>query len=262
MKTSFSYLKKIAAMRSRIFLEHRLRFNKNYYDIWKKRAKTVFGLNRVTSTGIERIAKDGPLLLTPNHLNWKDIPFIGAMIRRPVSFVATYRLFDMNACLEMLSEHCDRSFRSPGIRRLIYRINGHIARFLTNRISQMGAIPARLQSGEYSLIDSVKAAFHKEKLVCIFPEGKPGNPARLNRFKPGAPRVLLEFYKETGISIPTYPVGLQGTHHFYMPGRKLGIHIGAPLFIGEHIKKTENQTITDFTEVLRGRVYGLMTRQA
>ena len=245
------------------FGEYELVFDERLYERWQRRFRNFIRLGRIRTTGLSSVPDSGPALLTPNHLSWKDIPFIGSVISRPISFIATYRLFDTRFCLSMLDEHYARFIRNPFFQRLFYKpihaVCASLGRIMVKRVTRLGAIPAKLYSKDYSLIDAVKQAFRDGKLVLMFPEGTPGEPDRLSRFKPGVPKILKEYFEETGECVPAYPVGVQGTHRFYMPGMKLGLHVGAPINIRNYIRDTENQTLNAFNDALRERVFSLIS---
>lgn len=116
------------------------------------------------------------------------------------------------------------------------------------------AYPCKLHSKEFSLINAVKRAFHEGKLVLMFPEGKPGMPGKLDRFKPGVPRILLEYFHDTVEAIPAFPVGVQGTHRFFRPWMKLGLHVGEPIFIQDYICSTERETMSIFNDALERKI--------
>ena len=237
-----------------------LKLDWHLYHRWQQRCVRWTSWTRVQSHGLEKINKRGVALITPNHSSWKDILFIGGMIRRIVHFVATYRLFDENACHAMLEE--DKFFGKlahfPVIREPIYMLNYLLSRFLVSRVPSAGAIPAKLQTGGYSLFDAVKSAFHQEKLVCIFPEGRSSKEIR--RFKLGIAKVLLDYYQETRISVPVYPVGITGTHRIYRPRMRLGFFVGSPIYIKDYLESTDFKTYVSFTNALKEEVVRLVNQ--
>jgi 1-acyl-sn-glycerol-3-phosphate acyltransferase len=246
------------------FGEYELVFDERLYGRWQRRFRNFVRFGRVRTSGLSRVPESGPALLAPNHLSWKDVPFIGGVVSRPISFIATYRLFDTRVCLSMLDEHYSHFIRNRFLQRLFYgpihAVCSSLGRMMVERVTRLGAIPAKLHSKDYSLIDAVKQAFRAGKLVLMFPEGTLGEPGKLNRFKPGVPKILKEYFEETGESVPAYPVGVQGTHRFYRPGMELGLHVGEPIDIRNYIRDTENQTLNAFNEALRERVFSLITK--
>lgn len=244
------------------FGEVRLEFDERLYRRWQRRFLGCVRLGRIRTSGLTRLPLEGPALLAPNHLSWKDVPFIGSVVSRPISFIATYRLFDARICLSMLDEHYGLFLRNPFFRRLFQRpvhaVCAGLSRIMVERVTRLGAIPAKLHSKEYSLIDAVKQAFREGNLVLMFPEGTPGAPGRLNRFKPGIPKILKEYFEETGESVPVFPVAVRGTHRFFRPGMPLGLHVGERLFVRDYLKDTESRTLNAFNESLKERVFSLL----
>ena len=240
------------------FGRHPLKFNPQLYARWKKRFARFVRLTRTKTSGLENILATGPAVLAPNHLSWKDIIFIGTVIQKPVTFVATFRLFDATRCQEMLNQYFGRLAGHPLLQKPIRRLNTVLAKFLVDRVSQSGAMPAKLYSKEYSFEKAVKDALRQNRLVCVFPEGRTGSPRKLNRFKLGISKVLYSYYRETQQRIPVFPVGITGTHRLYHPGMKLGLHVGATMYIEDYIQPTELQTLAKFTDELQKAVYDLI----
>ncbi|MEK6683360.1 MAG: lysophospholipid acyltransferase family protein [Nitrospirota bacterium] len=50
-------------------------------------------LFRLRVIGAEHIPKTGPVLIAPNHVSYLDIPFLGAMVDRPLHFMGKAGLF-------------------------------------------------------------------------------------------------------------------------------------------------------------------------
>ena len=70
------------------------KLNIELYRHWQKRFQRHLKWMKISVSGVEKISKNGPGLLGPNHMSWKDIPLLGGLIQRPVSFAADIRLFD------------------------------------------------------------------------------------------------------------------------------------------------------------------------
>ena len=240
------------------FGNQHLRFNFNLYKRWQKRCIRWASWTRISSSGLDKINKHGPVLITPNHVSWKDIFFIGGMIRRTVHFAATYRLFDEDACHNMLDQ--DQFFGKlanyPVIREPIYMFNHLLSRFLVTRVRGSGAIPARLHTGNYSFFNAIKNAFNQKKLVCIFPEGR--SSKEIKRFKLGISKVLHDYYLENRVSVPVYPVGITGTHQIFRPGMRLGFFVGSPMYIKDYLESTDFKTYISFTDALKEKVIQLV----
>ncbi len=235
-----------------------LAFDERLYTLWRNRFAAFFRYTHIETSGLDRIRSLDAAILAPNHLNWKDIPLIGVLSPKPVSFVATCRLFDIRLCIQMLDEYSRRISRIPHFHELMNRINLKIARFLVSSVRNVGAIPARFQAGEYSMLEILRWTLRQRRLVCIFPEGRTGSLTQLNRFKPGLPRLLYEYRTLYHFSIPVLPVGITGTHHIYRPGMKLRVHIGKPMTIDPYIQPKINRTLASFSSDLQERIIELM----
>ncbi len=239
----------------------RLKFNRQLYDYWKDAGSQLFKFTKIDCTGIEKIAENEPAILTPNHLSWKDIVLTAALMRRPVSFAASFKLFDKHACYKLLEQYFRKYAKYPALKNAFNRFINYLAHFLTDRIKQLGTIPAKLDLHGSSFTEIVIKAFHENKLVCIFPEGGIASPGKLRRFKLGVAKILYDYYLENNQSIPAYPVGISGTHEFLHPGMEVGFHVGSPLYIEEFMQSSERQTLAAFMTELQTAVYNLIRAQ-
>ena len=236
----------------------KLKFNQQLYDYWKNTGGRLLKFTKIDCCGIEKIVEDAPAVLTPNHLNWKDIFLTASMIRRPINFVASFTLFDKHACYKLLDKHFQKYAKYPALKNVVNRFNNFLANFLADRVKNLGTIPAKMDMPGSNFIEILTEAFQENKLVCIFPEGGIASPGRLRRFKLGVAKILYDYYLEYHQSIPAYPIGITGTHKFYYPGMKVGFHVGSPLFIEEFIQSSERQTLSTFIKELQNAVFHLI----
>ena len=58
--------------------------------------------------------------------------------------------------------------------------------------------------------------------------------------------------------LPIIPMGVTGTEKLFLPGRHLFLHLGEPLYIEDHLKGTEKETLSSFTELLEEKVRELL----
>lgn len=239
----------------------RLKFDRQLYHYWKNVGCRLFQFARIDCSGLDKIADHEPAILTPNHLNWKDILLTAVMIRRPISFAASFKLFDKQACYKLLEQYFRAYAHYPALKSALRRFINYLAHFLTDRIRQLGTIPAKLDLHGNNFIEMVARAFQQDKLVCIFPEGGIASPGRLRRFKLGVAKILYDYYLKHHQSIPAYPVGIIGTHQFLHPGMEVGFHVGSPLYIEEFVQSSERQTLAAFINELQAAVYKLIREQ-
>jgi 1-acyl-sn-glycerol-3-phosphate acyltransferase len=97
----------LAGMREQVYKDPR---PEAHFARFHERARTrrpdwVYGVVRVLTTlygtiafrargvGAERVPRDGPLILAPNHFSFMDHFFVGMFLRRPVQFMAKSQLF-------------------------------------------------------------------------------------------------------------------------------------------------------------------------
>jgi len=234
------------------------KLNLELYRHWQKRFQRHLRWMKVKVSGIEKISKNGPGLLAPNHMSWKDIPLLGGVIQRPVSFAADVRLFDEKLCYNFLYQFFSTKIKISSPQNAAHRLSDFISNFIVPRVSQVGSFPAKMDVNNFSLIDAAKMILHGGKLVCVFPEGTLGSPKKMHRFKLGTAKILFDYYNDFKKSIPAYPIGIIGTKQSYRPGMKLGLHVGSPIYIEDYIKSNERETLISFINELRDAVQNLV----
>lgn len=243
------------------FKNQHLKFNSRLYQLWQKRCIRWASWTRVKSSGIDKINKNGPVLITPNHISWKDIFLVAGMIPRTVHFVANTALFEVNACRNMLDNYFGKLVRYPIFQKSVSLCDRFLSKYMVNRVPYCGAIPAKLATKDFSLFDAIKNTFDQQKLICIFPEGGTGRSSELRRFRLGISRILYRYYLENRISVPVYPVGITGTRRYFHPYMQVGFYVGSPLFIHDYLQSDDFQTYLSFTDALRNAVAGLIEQK-
>lgn len=138
---------------------------------------------RVNAKGWERVPREGPVILVPNHWTWADPVILGAIVGRPCRFLGKHSLFS-KPVLGWLLRSTDQ-------------------------------IPVNRATGGNDAAVLAAAAFVRQgKVVGVYPEGTRSDAPGLLPFKSGAVRVALL----TGA--PIVPVG-QLTDRFWPKGKIL-----------------------------------------
>ena len=128
---------------------------------------------RVEWLGTHNIPSDGGVIVASNHQTYIDPFWVGAMVKRPVRFLAW-----------------DAAFNWPIVGRLL---------------RLFGAWPLQLEGSDPGPIRLSLQWIREGGAVVIFPEGGRGNAdGSLKKFKAGAVRMALE----TGV--PILPVTIRG----------------------------------------------------
>ena len=143
-------------------------------------ARLFFGIR---FEGIEHIPREGPLLITPNHVTFADPPLVSIPIRRPIHYMAWDRLFDIR-----------------GLAWLIRRLR---------------AFPVDIESADPRATRAAVRLLDDGHAVMIFPEAARSIDGTLQRFKLGAFRLAC------ARSVPVLPVTILGGHEAWPPGRLL-----------------------------------------
>ncbi len=229
----------------------------NAYEIWKRRTIGVLKTQRISVSGLELLPQNGPGILAPNHLNWKDVFFLGAMVPRQIHFVGVYELFDAKQCykysVDYMKQKAGKWFQVPA-----EFIGRNLANVISRRMHDVGAIPVKRKGLTKDMFESVESGLKEKKLVCLFPEGGTGVVGKLKEFKKGIAKIVYDLLKEGCGHIPVFPTAIRGTHRFFLPNRSLSLEIGQPLHIEDHIQDSYQETLDRFTEHLRESVYNLL----
>jgi 1-acyl-sn-glycerol-3-phosphate acyltransferase len=150
---------------------------------------------RLGRFGRESIPQSGPLLLAANHRSFLDPFVLGAMVRRPVFYVAKRELF-------------------------ANRLQGWL-------LNALGAFPVDRGSSDQEMLKTARAILDRGDCVLIFPEGTRVRPGGLGEPRRGVGRLALE----TGA--PVVPLAVLGTERVRRGWRirphRVTIRAGRPL---------------------------------
>ena len=227
------------------------------YFTWKKRTIGVVKTLRLDIRGLEHIPDTGAAIIAPNHVNWKDIFFLSAVITRQIHFIGTYELFDTHRCYEYCLDYIDQKvgkwFKFPA--EILSR---SMANIISHRVREVGAIPVNRVGYVKRMFESVEKNLKIGKLVCIFPEGGTGFAGKLKKFKKGLAKIVYDLHQEGYHKIPVIPAAIKGTEKFYFPNRKLSLTLGFPLHIDDYMMHSQQETLIQFTEQLWRAVHDLL----
>lgn len=143
-------------------------------------ARLYFGIR---FQGTQYIPREGPFLITPNHVTFADPPLVSLPIRRPVHYMAWDKLFDIR-----------------GLSWLIRRLR---------------AFPVDIESADPKAMRAAVRLLDQGQVVMMFPEAGRSPDGRLQRFKLGAFRLAC------AKGVPVLPVTILGGHESWPPGRIL-----------------------------------------
>jgi 1-acyl-sn-glycerol-3-phosphate acyltransferase len=155
---------------------------------------------RLRITGAERIPREGPVIITPNHKSFWDSFFIAAATRRPVRYMGKSELFE------------------KGAGRLLVAL---------------GAFPVRRGEADDEALETARAVLRQGGVLALFPEGtRVRDPDELGEPRSGAGRLALE------IGVPLLPAAISGTENlFFGPvpkPRRVAVSFGEPIEVEAH----------------------------
>ncbi|MDZ7261770.1 MAG: 1-acyl-sn-glycerol-3-phosphate acyltransferase [candidate division KSB1 bacterium] len=227
------------------------------YLAWQRGTQKVLKTQHLIVSGLKNMPLVGSCLLTPNHLNWKDVFFIAGVIPRQIHYVATHELFHIKECQQMILNYAVEKL-GTWIRIPMKRISKKLARIIVPRVRQIGTIPIRRKNHDKRFFELAKDKLRNGKLVCIFPEGGVSLSGKLRRFKWGAAKMVYDLLMEGIERIPVIPVGMKGTEKMFFPGRNLFLRVGKPLYIDDFLLDNEKETLSYFSDILREKVNELI----
>jgi 1-acyl-sn-glycerol-3-phosphate acyltransferase len=150
---------------------------------------------RLTAVGAEHVPDSGPVILAANHRSFLDPFVIGALVRRPVYYMAKRELFER-----------------PSQARLL---------------NALGAFPVDRGASDEQAMATAEAILARGDCVVIFPEGTRVRGAALGRPHRGVARLALR----SGAKV--VPIALTGTDRVRRGARvrpcKVRLRFGRPL---------------------------------
>ena len=139
----------------------KLKFNRQLYNYWKTTSSRLLKFAKLDCSGLEKIIENEPAVLTPNHLNWKDIILTASVIRRPVSFAASFKLFDRHTCYKLLEQYFRKYTKHSALKSILNRFINYLSHFST----------ADQKSWHHTCqIRYVWYQFHGDRIKCISTE--------------------------------------------------------------------------------------------
>jgi 1-acyl-sn-glycerol-3-phosphate acyltransferase len=150
---------------------------------------------RMARIGREHLPRTGPLLLASNHRSFLDPFLIGALIRRPVYYMAKRELFE---------------------NRLVAWL-----------LSRLGAFPVDRGAGDAEAMEAARQILERGDCVVVFPEGTRVRQGALGAPRRGVGRLALQ----TGA--PVAPIAVSGSDQvrrgWRIRPRKVRLRAGAPM---------------------------------
>jgi 1-acyl-sn-glycerol-3-phosphate acyltransferase len=184
---------------------------------------------RVRAIGVEKVPRQGALVLAPNHFSQMDHFFAGVYLRRKIRFMAKSQMF------------------GPPVLTYIYKHGG--------------VFPVRRGHHDEEAIETSRLLLEQGEMLLVYAEGGRSRTQQLGEPKPGIGRIALES------GAPIVPVAIHGSARVRGWKRlrfpKVTVQFGAPIaFPVEAAPSRERQlevAIEVFAEV-REMYEGLATR--
>lgn len=132
---------------------------------------------RVRVEGVENVPATGPVLLCANHISNLDPPLVGAMLQRPVVFMAKASLFDIPILGAIIRRHLD-------------------------------AFPVQRGTADRAALRQSLHVLEEGRVLGIFPEGTRSKTGELGQARAGIGFIASKS------GAPVVPVGIAGHYRF------------------------------------------------
>jgi 1-acyl-sn-glycerol-3-phosphate acyltransferase len=133
---------------------------------------------RLRISGAERIPREGPVIIAPNHKSFWDSFFIAAATTRPVRYMGKMELFEKGAGPLLVA---------------------------------LGAFPVRRGEADDEALETARTVLRQGGVLALFPEGtRIREPDELGEPRSGVGRLALE------LGVPLLPAAISGTENLFL----------------------------------------------
>lgn len=190
---------------------------------------------RITTTGLERVPREGPVFLAVNHPNaLVDALVIGACLPRQVGFTAKATIF-----------------ANPLVARFLARAGVVPLRRATDE-AKAGSHAATDPTRNAASFDAVAQALARGAAIVIFPEGKSHDDPTLAPLRTGLARMAMHAAQQYGVrGIRILPMGLLFERK-EQPRSRVLVQVGEPVEVDALI--AANVQVQTFTDIVSERL--------
>lgn len=201
------------------------------YRVLKPCVQVALGwyYRRITTTGLERVPRDGPVFLAVNHPNaLVDALVVGACLPRQVGFTAKATIFS-----------------NPLVARFLARAGVVPLRRAADE-AKAGRDTATDPSRNAASFDAVAQALARGAAIVVFPEGKSHDDPALAPLRTGLARMALHAVQQYGVrGLRIVPVGLLFERK-EQPRSRVLMQVGEPIHVDPLVEAgVQVGTLTD-----------------
>jgi len=225
----------------------------------------LFG-KRIVLKGKENFIKEGPNIIVSNHIgSFKDIAVFFKVVPRPIFFMANKMIFSKDEFNFLIEKHLKRHLKSFGLflEFIIKPLKSYFVNYISTNVGKVGTIPVNIYRRERSAIN-ICLTYLEEGRAVINLQGKgrvmkKDSDPYVSKFRRGASVLSYNLYKKKGLSVPITPLALYGTQISAFAPSKIKVNVGEPMYIDSYMCDESKETISQFTDVLEGKVKELFS---
>jgi len=220
---------------------------------------------KIEVVGGENFVPRGPNIVIGNHCGaYKDVAALFRTVPRPIFFNANRQLFTRPEFNALVKKHLHRHMGRLG-NFLNFILNPYkwlFVDYVSSNIARVGAIPVDLQGSKKEAISICEEYLRRGRAIISLQGRGRIDPAEKNPyvtpFGRGMALVAYDMRASDGIDVPVTPLALFGTQWPWLIPGTIRVHVGAPMFVRDHLRSTLEASVEAFKDALERRVDGLL----
>lgn len=224
---------------------------------------------RIKAEGLEKIPKEGPVILASNHPTWWDPPIlytaIDKVVGRKAKFLTSRNVLDFPKCYKASIKQIKKD--GNAVIKTIAPFLALISAILIPPILKKSGSPifvSKYKIGGCSkeAIRGAEESLKKDSIVCFYVQGGTRSEKEgIGHLKKGAAYVAYNLHEEEKKDVPVYTVLVKGVNKGALLRKsRIKIKVGNSLYIKDHLVEGDRkETLERFTDAIRGSMISLAT---
>jgi len=220
----------------------------------------------VNAEELEKIPKEGPVIIAANHPKWWDAPIlymsICKIVGRKPKFLVSKNVSNFSECYRSATKHIRKN--SSALTRIATPILATIPAILIPYAIKGSGSPlfvSKYRRGGCSreAISEAEKCLRNDGILCVYVQGGTRKEEEgIGHLKKGAAYVAFNLHEEN-IDIPVYPVLTKGIGRSAVPHKpRIKIKVDNPLYIKDYlVDENRKETLERFTDEIKARMMSL-----